>query len=53
MRLCHCDVVDEVWYNDLKDASTFYMQVTALEIMAFLSPAITAGLTDIVAARST
>jgi hypothetical protein len=30
------DVVNEVWYNDLKDAETFYTQVTALEIMTFL-----------------
>ena len=30
------DVVDEVWYNDLKDAKTFYTQVTALEIVPFL-----------------
>ena len=30
------DVVDEVWYNDLKDAKTFYMQVTALKIVTFL-----------------
>ncbi len=30
------DVVNEVWYNDLKDANTFYTKVTALEIMAFL-----------------
>ena len=30
------DVVEEVWYNDLKDAETFYTQVTALEIMTFL-----------------
>jgi hypothetical protein len=30
------DVVDKVWYNDLKDAKTFYTQVTALEIMTFL-----------------
>ena len=30
------DVVDEVWYNDLKDAETFYTQVTALELMTFL-----------------
>jgi hypothetical protein len=29
-------VVNEVWYNDLKDADTFYMKVLALEIMAFL-----------------
>jgi hypothetical protein len=31
------DVVDEVWYNDLKDSETFYTQVTALEIMTFLN----------------
>ncbi len=31
-----CNVVDEVWYNDLKDANTFYTKVTTLEIMAFL-----------------
>ena len=30
------DVVNEVWYNDLKDAETFYTQVTALKIMRFL-----------------
>ena len=30
------DVVDEVWYNDLKDAEIFYTQVTALELMTFL-----------------
>ena len=30
------DVVDEIWYNDLKDAETFYTKVTAIEIMAFL-----------------
>jgi hypothetical protein len=30
------EVVDEVWYNDLKDADTFYMKVTALEIISFL-----------------
>jgi hypothetical protein len=29
-------VVNEVWYNDLKDADTFYMKVTALEIISFL-----------------
>ena len=29
-------VVDEVWYNDLKDANTFYTKVTACEIIAFL-----------------
>ena len=31
------DVVDEIWYNDLKDAETFYTKVTALEIMAHLN----------------
>ena len=30
------EVVDEVWYNDLKDANTFYTKVTALEIISFL-----------------
>ena len=30
------NVVDEVWYNDLKDADMFYTQVTTLEIMTFL-----------------
>ncbi len=31
-----CKVVDEVWYNNLKDADTFYTKVTAREIIAFL-----------------
>jgi hypothetical protein len=31
-----CDVVDEIWYNDLKDADTFYTKVTAIDIMALL-----------------
>jgi hypothetical protein len=30
------NVVDEVWYNNLKDANTFYTKVSTLEIMAFL-----------------
>jgi hypothetical protein len=30
-------VVNEVWYNDLKDADTFYTKVTAREIIAFLN----------------
>jgi hypothetical protein len=30
-------VVDKVWYNNLKDAGTFYTKVLALEIMAFLN----------------
>jgi hypothetical protein len=28
--------VDEVWYNNLKDADPFYTKVTALEIISFL-----------------
>jgi hypothetical protein len=31
------EVVDEVWYNDLKNADTFYIKVTALEIISFLN----------------
>jgi hypothetical protein len=31
------EVVNEVWYNDLKDADTFYTKVTALEIISFLN----------------
>jgi hypothetical protein len=30
------NVIDKVWYKDLKDAKTFYTMVTALEIMALL-----------------
>jgi hypothetical protein len=30
------EVVNEVWYNNLKDANTFYTKVTAHEIIAFL-----------------
>jgi hypothetical protein len=30
------DVVDEIWYNNLKDAETFYTKVTAIKIMALL-----------------
>ena len=29
-------IVDEIWYNDLKDAKTFYTKVMALEIIADL-----------------
>jgi hypothetical protein len=32
-----CKVVNEVWYNDLKDADTFYTKMTAREIIAFLN----------------
>jgi hypothetical protein len=32
-----CDVVNEIWYNDLKDAKTFYTKVTARDIMALLN----------------
>jgi hypothetical protein len=31
-----CDIVNEIWYNNLKDAETFYTKVTALNIMALL-----------------
>ena len=31
-----CEVVDKVWYNDLKDVNTFYTKVTSLEIISFL-----------------
>jgi hypothetical protein len=31
-----CEVVDEVWYNNLKDADTFYTKVMASKIIAFL-----------------
>jgi hypothetical protein len=31
-----CNVVDKIWYNNLKEAETFYTKVTALEIMAHL-----------------
>jgi hypothetical protein len=30
-------VVDEVWYNNLNDANTFYTKVTAREIIVFLN----------------
>ncbi len=30
------EVVDEVWYNNLKDADTFYPKVTARKIISFL-----------------
>ncbi len=31
-----CNVVDKIWYNDLKNANTFYMKVTAINIMSLL-----------------
>jgi hypothetical protein len=31
------NVVNEVWHNNLKNTDSFYMKVTALEIMAFLN----------------
>ncbi len=31
------NVVDKIWYNNLKDAKTFYTNVMALEIMAHLN----------------
>jgi hypothetical protein len=30
------DVIDEILYNDLKNANTFYTKVTAIDIMALL-----------------
>ncbi len=30
------DVVDKIWYNDLKDADLFYTKVTAIGIVALL-----------------
>jgi hypothetical protein len=30
------DIVNKVWYNDLKDADTFYMKVTPLNIITLL-----------------
>ncbi len=30
------DVIDEIWYNDLKNLNTFYTKVTAINIMALL-----------------
>ncbi len=32
-----CDAVDKIWYNNLKDAETFYTKVMALEIMTHLN----------------
>jgi hypothetical protein len=31
------DVVKKIWYNDLKNASTFYAKVTTINIMALLN----------------
>jgi hypothetical protein len=31
------NIVDKIWYNDLKDAKNFYTKVTALAIMAHLN----------------
>ena len=31
-----CNVDNEIWYNDLKDADLFYTKVTAIDIMALL-----------------
>jgi hypothetical protein len=35
------NVVDKIWYNELKDTETFYTKVTALKILVHLMP--TAG----------
>ncbi len=31
-----CNVVGEIWYNDLKNIDTFYTEVTAIDIMSLL-----------------
>ena len=31
------NVIEEVWYNDLKDSDTLYTKVTALKIISFLN----------------
>ena len=31
-----CNVVDEIWYNNLKNADTFYTNVMAIDIMSLL-----------------
>jgi hypothetical protein len=31
-----CDVINEIWYNNLKNADTFYTKVTAIDIMTLL-----------------
>jgi hypothetical protein len=31
-----CNVVGEIWYNDLKNADTFYTKLTVINIMALL-----------------
>jgi hypothetical protein len=36
MSKFHCDIVNEIWYNDLKNTDIFYMKVTAIDIMALL-----------------
>jgi hypothetical protein len=32
-----CDIINEIWYNNLKNADTLYMKVTAIDIMALLN----------------
>ncbi len=32
----HLNVVDKIWYNDLKNTNTFYTKITAINIMAVL-----------------
>jgi hypothetical protein len=31
-----CNIVNEIWYNDLKNTGTFYTKVTAINIMTLL-----------------
>jgi hypothetical protein len=30
------NVIDKIWYNDLKNTDTFYTKVTAINMMSFL-----------------
>ena len=32
-----CEVIDEIWYNNLKDTDTLYTKVTALKIIVYLN----------------
>jgi hypothetical protein len=32
-----CNIVDEIWYNNIKNADTFYTKVTAINIMSLLN----------------
>ncbi len=32
-----CNIVDKIWYNNLKNANTFYTKVRAIDIMSLLN----------------